>query len=890
MSKHIKIRWLLITLGILLLLELAPRWLHAAGPAADELQAVWQRVRQAGAYAFNADLTQILTPLPTVKNAGRKSKETRIYLEGETDLAAESLRMTMWSSGGSVSSPETGTQVKVADGQAFARQGGQPWKLIDDFSGMFAPSGDFMAYLMAADNVVRGDLERQNTPSGEIAFVRYTFDINGHRFAEYMRDQMTQQLSAKGELPPGLSLELPKAYAGMTAQGELWVGEDGLPIRQIFDMQFPEVANDHTVSAQVSVDFSGFSPLPTPPLSTQINQALRRVIAGVTTPAGALPLLALVLGMGLIAVVIRHRHSKTLYTAVVLAIISSMLLTPLMRSAQVQAFADRQHQQRLQQEEQQAQQDAQDQLQAQMLAPDFDPHADPMAKTQVESTLLATTAITTTTVTSSLYDDSSCSSDPNGDDDGDKLTNLEECLLGTNPNAKDSDFDNVDDYTEVTGVTLQDSSGHLVNWYTDPLKQDSNNDGISDGKEWLLDANGDHLPDDTDGDGTPDMWDRDNDGDGVPDNLDLSPFFSTKGSLTFSAANPFQLLIDDLTPNDLVRVDFQLSPTDANHLWYTLNVLDWPKGDQQGQIQDADGKTFFDLNSNIAMSPNNEGDVRLIPMLEIEISGSPDNLPSEDLLNKFGISVKQTSRGTQAAYVPLQLVTDPTGEKNVAFSGGMYYRAASSWGNAQQVRLVWLVQALVDRCDAFKDNVCTHYSQYNDLQIVQTYDDDWFLTGLSVNEERGAQIATIYEDPAVANDAPLYLNTLFLLLYSLDQTFLAGADCDTTDSNGNCVGDGNLDVTVDEIARRFDHATNSNVSDEDRFGIENVLSVETGTYDSLDLGMLTTTVTTTKGVLDNHFTPAWSASAPISPTVMYAWHERATGRSTWTRPSPAATT
>ena len=147
------------------------------------LQAVWQRVRQSGAYHFNATLTQTLTPRPTVINAGRKTKQTSVYLEGQTDLPAELLHLTLWSEGGSVLAPETGLQVKVEGNQAYSRQGDGPWEAIEDFTGLFAPGGDFMAYLAAAENVRLLEPETQN-PKLE---TRYTFDINGRRKPHKMR-------------------------------------------------------------------------------------------------------------------------------------------------------------------------------------------------------------------------------------------------------------------------------------------------------------------------------------------------------------------------------------------------------------------------------------------------------------------------------------------------------------------------------------------------------------------------------------------------------------------------------------------------------------------------------------------------------------------------------
>ena len=67
---------------------------------------------------------------------------------------------------------------------------------------------------------------------------------------------------------------------------------------------------------------------------------------------------------------------------------------------------------------------------------------------------------------------------------------------------------------------------------------------------------------------------------------------------------------------------------------------------------------------------------------------------------------------------------------------------------------------------------------YNQAQPIITYYDDWSLTGLNIREDHGVQIAAIYEDPAV--DTNLKDDgALWLLANGLDNSFLAGRDCET---------------------------------------------------------------------------------------------------------------
>jgi hypothetical protein len=145
------------------------------------------------------------------------------------------------------------------------------------------------------------------------------------------------------------------------------------------------------------------------------------------------------------------------------------------------------------------------------------------------------------------------------DSDGDRLTDAEEALYGTNPYNRDTDGDGLDDFLEVkiygtnplhwdtdgdglsdfleitkygTNPLLVDTDGDgLSDWEevhrygTDPLRVDTDGDGLSDGDEIRLSTNPKKV--DTDGDGLLDgdevmIWKTnpllpDSDGDGLSD-------------------------------------------------------------------------------------------------------------------------------------------------------------------------------------------------------------------------------------------------------------------------------------------------------------------------------------------------------------------------------------
>ncbi|MEI2688380.1 MAG: hypothetical protein V9H69_01165 [Anaerolineae bacterium] len=394
--------------------------------------------------------------------------------------------------------------------------------------------------------------------------------------------------------------------------------------------------------------------------------------------------------------------------------------------------------------------------------------------------------------------------DDGTDSDGDGLTDVQEALLGLNPFQRDSDGDGLTDYQEVVGFMLGGQR-----WYSDPQKASTLDDGILDGQKC---ANFPACPD-SDGDGVPDMADRDLDGDGVPNTIDLSPFKA--GSPTFSQSAPLALTISGLAANAPTYVEFQLRPTDPDHLWYAFNVLDWPNGDVRGQVQRAergpnDPQTFFDVcaqsavangqdpNLVCSMTPDDNGDIKLIPMLEIQTGGVNNNLPSEQELDQFGgIAVRPLSSAANSpkvVYVPLSLAQEPNSEERVAFYGKMLYRPGTTWGAAQQVRLVWVVQMLLDNCAEYDGGVCISYDSVNSIQPVQTYYDQWKLTGLNIRENRGVDFAVILEDPAVAAP-PEPDSVLTPLSVALDGAFLSARDCDTV-IGGSCYGDGQPDLTV----------------------------------------------------------------------------------------------
>jgi hypothetical protein len=857
-------RWLLLV--VILLGSLFLGWtmmppLAIASPP-DPVTAAWEQARAAGSYHFAADVTQLTVPVAKVTNVGRTSRTEQLRLEGQSDLRAKTMQMQIWADGGSVVQADGDIAIKMENGKSFVRRGAGEWQEEANGADAFAPQGDFLAYLHAMRDVQAQAPEQR----AGIAFTRYSFTIDGPTFAAYVRDQTEQALRAKGELPGDMHLELSAYYREMTGDGELWVGENGLPLRQILNLNFPE-QREQTTHAQIVVDFSRFGLS-----SVQSPQSAVLSRLGWTRDFGLgtldyTPLLIFLTTLTFALVVLYYRRSRVVYTGLVTAIIVSMVIGPLLTTLKVEAFFAAQSAKAAAQAEQQATTVATQEASAAFGRPEFNPNVNPLESVThpVEANPQSPVATFQAAPVTQLTDNGA-------DTDNDGLTDFVEARVGTDATVADTDDDGIRDAQEVYGFPLGGQ-----NWYANALSIDSNNDGISDGQEWGFDANNNprQPPQDTDGDNLPDLFDPDNDNDGVFDRQDLAPF--TVSPATFSEANPLKLTLNNLTAGKPTLVDFQVRPTDAGHLWYAFNVLDWPRNDNAGQVQDIDSKTYADLaaSQGRVAAPNEAlGDMKLVPMLEIRLPNTNANLPPQSDLTPYNISVNPLDATTNVVYLALSVITDEQTGQRLAFSGRMRYLPSGAWPAPHDVRLAWVVQVLTDvPCDhTDPQDVAVGCASddyiHNVPQVVQSYYDNFTLTGLNVSEEHGAKTALIYEDPAVDPNRKDNVSLAALSL-GLDQSFLTARDADKN---------GVRDVDINEIARRFERTTNSSVPAEQRWGLDGVnnnLRVERHDYPTFDQAAIFTAMTDTVKILNSQFTPAWGSDNTLKPTLAYAYEQQA---------------
>ena len=83
---------------------------------------------------------QTTYPAPALVNVGRSSRQDTLHIEGQTNLPARTLQMTLWKDGGSLLNPSDGVEMRIVGDQAYGRSVGSEWQEIDDFSGTFAPA------------------------------------------------------------------------------------------------------------------------------------------------------------------------------------------------------------------------------------------------------------------------------------------------------------------------------------------------------------------------------------------------------------------------------------------------------------------------------------------------------------------------------------------------------------------------------------------------------------------------------------------------------------------------------------------------------------------------------------------------------------------------------
>ncbi len=896
-----------------------------AAPSPQQLvNSAWELAQNSGVYGYQTAVSQTTYPAPSLINVGRQPEEETLTLQGAVDLPANLMEMTIWQNG--IPEPETGLSVRIEDGEAYGRYGANDWQPIDNVANLFAPNQDPLGFLGSITNIQSLGTETRELGAETLTYTRYSFDLDSQAYADQMQVQLEEHLLKSGPLPAGMRLSTSEIYREAVGQGEIWLDAAGRPARLTIQLTLPPRGDSGKTESEIQTDFFDFAETATSAAlsagATATLSPINWLTSHLPTPAVqqqiSINVLLTLLLVAVLLIAFRYRHARQFYAVLVLFITASMLLTPLLQVQQIYAFYDRvtaetssatteTTAQPYQQPEWDPQQNPLEPVisdQYSVNSSQLSVMSEPSVITQLpnyaitQSPALQTTTTTIDTDNDGVDDDTETSigTDPIiADTDSDGLTDGEEYYtIGIDPTVADHDGDGISDLDEVTGFQYNGKT-----WYLNAGEADSNKDSLIDSIECpvrslLADSyDGTAVCPDTDNDGTPDAFDSDNDNDGIHDDVDLSPF-SVSG--TFNRYNPFELSVDNLATDRPVFVTVQMRPINEKHLTYFGNVLDWPMGDDAGQIQRHLDTTFAttalaDIQSNSASAAL--GDMRLVPVMELTIpysDGHYANLPVLDTapatrtpdlpldqwldtsqLDLYGISVHQADEtsGDLVVYVPLNLVNDETGGGLDAFAAQMlYWPSQAGWGSSQQMRLLWMVQKIKDECvSTANDGSCNAYEDTG-IEVIHIYQEDWNLTGLEVREDHGMALAMVAEDPTV--DADLSTDeTLWHLATNLSLTFSEGVDCIPPEGSQSCTRDDNRDMTAADIYTHFNHRTNGTDPLVTEWNLPDTLTVKYATYPHSGY-VAQVAMTDTVQFLDDVF---GSVATQVNPTVLFAREE-----------------
>lgn len=710
-----------ILLILIVFLLAGPTSTHSAPllEADNPIQVVREQVFAQDEYRYTADINQTFIPRPLPHMVGETSERVDLFLEGEVDQLNEFSRLNIRFEGGPLSGEPVITEMEA--GQTYLLADGER-TLIDNPIALASPDGDFLAYLAAADQI-QPIPASDDLPEG---YTAYSFNINGPAFANYIRDQMMKSAAASVNALPSPILQR------ISGQGQLWVNENGLPSRQIMDIEIPEASDDYNARVHIVLDYqfageaayhlpttiSTFAPSQTADQLLPMSEG-NAVTATPTTTSPfpfdlvkQLPQMVFCLLMLVVAyALIFSRQQRRLYRAVAIVMTFILLTSPIFQigsSKQQMAYAAA------------ATPSLMETLGFEAPAASSDDDSLIDNHTLVQNANLNPTA--------ECGDGSSTT-----DTDADGLTDDVEYCLGLDPFTLDSDRDLITDTIELNGFEFNGQT-----WYVDPLISDSNLDGLNDINEWAAPI-GTAASWDPDNDLVPNVWDDDNDGDGVFDDLDLSPFSLTgfEDSFTFTTQ-----IEDGFTGYQYFEL--QIRPEDAAHLSYSSPMLDWPH-DEKGQLQDLD---------------NSKDDINIAPMLAIRT----DQLPEQALMDLYGLSVFQEADG-QTLYVPLAPVND--GGQIVAFQARLAYgpetAEAITWDDVQ---FVWLVYMANDELYDV-DYVASGDNIYTEIIPINAFEEPYQITGWDIGKHDDYDFLILGTPNTPTND-----RDLFQVLFGLSTTYL----------------------------------------------------------------------------------------------------------------------
>jgi len=807
----------------------------------DLLHQALDNASRAGSYAVNIALSQSVIPQDPF---GMKTQEewSRFDIQGQiggTDRARFAITP------GRSSFAQTTQAVQemlVRDGVSYEwrqESGLDRWTRIQSAPSLVGMDSDNLSLLSVAKDILL--LESATGlpgPDGkEATYQRVAFNLEGP-------DILRMMMGKQGALNAQTMDMAQRNESGITGTGELWIDSRGLPAHLILDLSWIRQAEiPYRVRAHTETDYTGFGrTFPAayfdPSLAPNAGTPVAELVALDTIQNSMwMPLLAAALA--LVWLLLRaHRGSSRALRVLSILILVALLMPSFASAAEAAGLLDR------------------DGTQA-------EESTAAMPDSQVREMLRDVQSLRRSMGSSMGSQDFNPLSalDEMGDEDGDGLPNGYEIQYGTNPFAADTDYDGLSDFDELNGITCALNNGTTV-VKSNPMNPDTNQDGLMDGDEFHKGKCGDSYT-------LGWMWDDDNDNDKVPDGLDLSPFSWSNKQVLYQGGNweapQFTFETLDQNPNDDATnpypfyVELQIRPREVKSLRWAYKYVTWPT-DSKASIQNATDPVMYQLKKIfLGIDSGTSGEVKLVPFMQATVREK--DLPTSSAMAAYGVSANAKEdaagnpvydKGDRLWDMTIPLMTVERGGQVFAFQAKMLHDRRPGNNDLthhwRDVRLKWAAVADV----LLLDSQGKPAESPNGGWGLWVYDEPYETTGLQVSRQGGASmlVATALPSNKPYDDGPISL-----LRGGLEARFLPGG------------------ITLSDIKNRFD--TPNNATLEQRWGIPQdqqyrIVYDAKHNYKHLDEAIATTTMTTTKQLLDNEF---YNESG-IDPSFLYVSEQR----------------
>ncbi len=244
----------------------------AAAPAADAAQMALRdavdRAVQAKTYRYTSDVEQTMIPRAVPGMIGQQDQKMMLAIEGEI-LGPDKSRTTLQYDPGQVSGiPNLLPVTIVREGTTLYAERSGKRQSFQNETLTATPTDNVLDYLAVAENVKTLESKTVNG----VTYSRIGFDIRGDKMAQ-------QQVDRIKRVHPTAIVNLPETLKNATGSGELWIGPNGLPARQIINMELPQVSREYHARLQMRTNFAEFSGVSDAPVGNPATVALQRTCA-----------------------------------------------------------------------------------------------------------------------------------------------------------------------------------------------------------------------------------------------------------------------------------------------------------------------------------------------------------------------------------------------------------------------------------------------------------------------------------------------------------------------------------------------------------------------------------------------------------------------------------